>query len=158
MPVSTRGSHNSTKKRHCIAHFNGLVRGFYSDTFKKITMLNTVWYCYNMVDFHQNHHKRHPIVHPWQWDGTSFVSASPGLCSASVLAVLYALTVWRAHSTMEGIKNNGWIAMNNIFFWLRVRWFANDFHLWRSHKWKSLANPIMSDPKKIIIHGNECII
>ena len=39
----------------------------------------------------------------------------------------------------------------------RVRWFANDFHKWRSHELKSLANHIMSDPQ-IIIHGNECII
>ena len=39
----------------------------------------------------------------------------------------------------------------------RVMRFANDFHESRSHKWKSLANRIMSDPK-IIIHGNEFII
>ena len=39
----------------------------------------------------------------------------------------------------------------------RVRRFANDFHEWRSHDWKSLANRLRSDPK-IVIHGNECII
>ena len=33
----------------------------------------------------------------------------------------------------------------------------NDFHKWQSHKWKSLANRIMSDPK-IVIHGNECTV
>ena len=43
------------------------------------------------------------------------------------------------------------------FFGSRVRRFANDFHEWRSHEWKSLANRITSDPK-IVIHGNECII
>ena len=34
--------------------------------------------------------------------------------------------------------------------------FANYFHEWRSHEWKSLANGITSDPK-IVIQGNECI-
>ena len=42
-------------------------------------------------------------------------------------------------------------------FGSRVRRFANDFHEWRSHEWKSLANRITSDPK-IVIHGNKCII
>ena len=42
-------------------------------------------------------------------------------------------------------------------FGSRVRRFANNFHEWRSHEWKSLANRITSDPK-IVIHGNECII
>ena len=39
----------------------------------------------------------------------------------------------------------------------RGRRFANDFHEWRSHVWKSLVNRLMSD-SKIVIHGNECII
>ena len=43
-----------------------------------------------------------------------------------------------------------------IFGSLVIR-FANDFHESWSHKWKSVANCITSDPK-IIIHGNECII
>ena len=38
-----------------------------------------------------------------------------------------------------------------------VRRFANNFHEWRNHEWKFLANRITSDPK-IVIHGNECII
>ena len=42
-------------------------------------------------------------------------------------------------------------------FWSRVGWFANDFHEWRSHGWKSLANHLTSD-QKIVILGNECII
>ena len=46
-----------------------------------------------------------------------------------------------------------WIAI----FESRVRRFANNFHEWRSHGWKSLADHIKSDPK-IVIHGNECII
>ena len=41
-------------------------------------------------------------------------------------------------------------------FGSRVRRFANDFHEWRSHEWKSLANRITSDPK-IAIHGNEVL-
>ena len=45
----------------------------------------------------------------------------------------------------------------NNDFWSRVRWFANDFHEWRSHEWKSLANHLTSD-QQIVIHGNECII
>ena len=39
----------------------------------------------------------------------------------------------------------------------RVRRSANNFHKWRSHEWKWLANRITSDAK-IIIHGKECII
>ena len=35
--------------------------------------------------------------------------------------------------------------------------FANDFHLWLRHSWKSLANRLTRDPK-IVIHGNSCII
>ena len=54
------------------------------------------------------------------------------------------------------IKNNAWVNVNNDF-WSRVGWFANDFHEWRSHEWKSLANHLTSD-QKIVIHGNERII
>ena len=54
------------------------------------------------------------------------------------------------------IKNNAWVPVNNDF-WSRVRWFANDFHEWRSQEWKSLANHLTSD-QKIVIHGNKCII
>ena len=56
----------------------------------------------------------------------------------------------------DDIKNNAWVTVNNDFG-SRVRRFANDFHEWRSHEWKLLANRITSDPK-IVIHGNECII
>ena len=59
-------------------------------------------------------------------------------------------------NTQNDIKNNAWVTVNNDF-WVRVRRFANNFHEWRSHEWKSLANRITSDPK-IVIHGNECII
>ena len=43
------------------------------------------------------------------------------------------------------------------FSWSRMRWFANDFHEWRSREWKSLANHITND-QKIVIHDSECII
>ena len=55
------------------------------------------------------------------------------------------------------IKNSAWVTVNNDFFGSRVRRFANNFHEWRSHEWKPLANRITSDPK-IVSHGNECII
>ena len=35
--------------------------------------------------------------------------------------------------------------------------FANDFHSWLRHSWKSLANRLTRDPK-IVINGNSCII
>ena len=35
--------------------------------------------------------------------------------------------------------------------------FANDFHSWLRHSWKSLANRLTRDPK-IVIHSNSCII
>ena len=50
------------------------------------------------------------------------------------------------------IKNDVWVTVNNDF-WSPVRWFANDFHKWWNHKWKSLANCITSDKK--LFHGNE---
>ena len=35
--------------------------------------------------------------------------------------------------------------------------FADDFHSWLRHSWKSSANRLTRDPK-IVIHGNSCII
>ena len=57
------------------------------------------------------------------------------------------------HKILRIMHELPWITI----FGSRVRRFANDFHEWRSHEWKSLANRITSDPK-IVIHGNECII
>ena len=48
------------------------------------------------------------------------------------------------------IKNTAWVTVNNDFL-SRVRWFGNDFHEW------PLPIRLTSD-KKIVIHGNECII
>ena len=69
-----------------------------------------------------------------------------------------AISIW--WSDIDGLVQDirimhelPWITI----FGSRVRRFANDFHEWRSHEWKSLANRITSDPK-IVIHGNECII
>ena len=47
----------------------------------------------------------------------------------------------------KDIKNNAWVTVNNDF-WSRVGWFANDFHEWRSHEWKLLANHHTSAQKK----------
>ena len=44
-----------------------------------------------------------------------------------------------------------------MIFGSRVRQFANNFHEWRSHEWKSSANRFTSDPK-IVIQSNQCII
>ena len=44
-----------------------------------------------------------------------------------------------------------------MIFWSRVGWFANEFHEWWSHEWKSLTNHPTSD-QEVVIHGNECII
>ena len=43
-----------------------------------------------------------------------------------------------------------------IFVSLVMR-FANDFHSWLRHSWKSLANRLTRDTK-IGIHGNSCIL
>ena len=51
------------------------------------------------------------------------------------------------------IKNNAWVTANNDF-WPRVRWLANDFHEWRSHDWKSLANHLTSDQKSLFTITN----
>ena len=39
-------------------------------------------------------------------------------------------------------------------FWSRVGWFANDFHEWRSHEWKSVANNLTSDQKSLFTVTN----
>ena len=49
------------------------------------------------------------------------------------------------------------------FFLSRVGWFANDFHEWHSHEWKSSANhPIIGESShewpKIVIHGKPYVI
>ena len=67
----------------------------------------------------------------------------------------YRLSLWKRHHG-QNIKNNAWVTVNNDI-WSRVRWFANDFHVWRSHEWKSSANHLTSD-HKIVVLGNECII
>ena len=41
-----------------------------------------------------------------------------------------------------------------MIFWSRVGWFANDFHEWRSHEWKSLAKHLMSDQKSLFMVTN----
>ena len=70
--------------------------------------------------------------------------------------VIVMCPISRFHLTSTGIERLmhelPWITI----FGSRVRRFANKFHEWRSHEWKSLANRITSDPK-IVIHGNECI-
>ena len=57
----------------------------------------------------------------------------------------------------EDIKNNAWITVNKDFFGQEWGIFANDFHKWQSHEWKSLANHITSD-QKIVIPSNKCTI
>ena len=39
--------------------------------------------------------------------------------------------------------------MVNNDFWSLLRWFANDFHSWLRHSWKSLANHLTSDQKSL---------
>ena len=76
------------------------------------------------------------------------------------LHVNFIRITWQMHKkflcTTHEIKNTAWVTVNNDFL-SRVRRFGNDFHEWRSHEWKSLTNRLTSD-KKIVIHGNECII
>ena len=52
--------------------------------------------------------------------------------------------------------NNTFVTVNNDFLSL-MRRFGNDFHSWLRHSWKSLPNRFTRD-KKIVIHGNSCII
>ena len=47
--------------------------------------------------------------------------------------------------------------MSNDFFWSRVGWFANNFHVWRRNEWKLLANHLTSD-QNIVILGNTYVI
>ena len=59
------------------------------------------------------------------------------------------------------IKGMIWRIMHELpwitIFLSRVRRFGNDFHVWRSHEWKSSPNRLTSD-KNIVIRGYECII
>ena len=78
-----------------------------------------------------------------------------GCPRAKLMSSWLTLTAVNDKNVLE-IKNNAWVTVNNDFL-SRVRRFGNDFHEWRSHEWKSLPNRLTSD-KKIVIHGNECII
>ena len=51
----------------------------------------------------------------------------------------------RGHDSKD-IKIIAWIVLNNDFR-SRVRWFANNFHEWRMHEWKSLRDHITTDQK-----------
>ena len=42
-------------------------------------------------------------------------------------------------------------------FWSLVTWFANDFHSWLRHSWKSLANHLTRDQKSSFTHALFCI-
>ena len=42
-------------------------------------------------------------------------------------------------------------------FWSLVMWFANAFHSWLRHSWKSLVNRFTRE-QKIGIHCNSCIV
>ena len=64
--------------------------------------------------------------------------------------------VWASdyfYSFMWEIKNNAWITVNNDF-WPLVMWFANYFHEWQSHVWKSSANHITSDQNSLFTVTN----
>ena len=55
------------------------------------------------------------------------------------------------------IKNNAWVTSNNDF-WSQVRWFANDFHKWRTSSLVKIIGKSPHEWPKIVIHGNKCII
>ena len=77
-----------------------------------------------------------------------------------LLVIVVAMSVNQNDSVIvlwSDIKNNAWVTVNNDFWVTSEAICQYNFHGWRSHEWKSLANRIRSDPK-IVIHGNECII
>ena len=61
------------------------------------------------------------------------------------------------HKTACKKKYSTFVTVNNDFFRSLMLWFANDFHSWLRHSWKSLANQLTRD-RKIVIHGNSWII
>ena len=67
-----------------------------------------------------------------------------------------------AESCVQDIKECGRNKIIHSLPWITIFWslvmrFANDFHSWLCHSWKSLANHLTRD-RKIIIHGNSWII
>ena len=88
-------------------------------------------------------------VHKWEIKKNLMVSDNTLLIDSGLPSPDMVFTV--------SIRNNAWVIMNNDLLSL-VRRFGNDFHEWQSHEWKSLSNRLTSDKKKIVIHGNECII
>ena len=85
------------------------------------------------------------------------------LISSGLSYVIWYNVLAEASNTRKNdIINNAWVNVNNDFWVTReaiCQWFsfAYDFHEWRRHEWKSLANRLTSD-QTIVIHGNECII
>ena len=113
-----------------------------------------------VIDFLCQQHLPEVLLTYWSV-GSKRSQSTHILCSYRLVGgerSLLSDTVRYYYNTVQYIKNNAWVTVNNVvFFWSRVRWFANDFHEWQSHGWKSLANHLTSD-QKIFIHGNECII
>ena len=98
-----------------------------------------------IINIFQFTHRRHPTICTQRWDMAI-------LCEFRVWSMFYIGYCCAMYITYKIMHELLWITN----FWSRVRWFANGFHEWRSHEWKSLANHIMSDQK--IFHGNKCII
>ena len=90
-----------------------------------------------------------------QFEGLQFAEICGGntVFSLNVCWIYLGCAEWRSLKISRIMDELPWITI----FGSRVRWFANNFHDRRSHKWTSLANRFTSDPE-IVIRGKECII
>ena len=75
-----------------ISYFTQCVIFFIFETDQHCTIINTVWWRYNTVNFPPNPHKRHCIPCRWGWVryGVLFVNITPDACFASVIVKPYA--------------------------------------------------------------------
>ena len=74
-----------------------------------------------------------------------------------VTVMYFFSTVLRGDRDSHFLHAKPWKPGGEMSIFTAVRRFGNDFHSWLRHSWKSLPNRLTRD-KKIVIHGNSCII
>ena len=62
--------------------------------------------------------------------------------------IVFSGVVFSGHKIGCKNWNNAFVTLNNNFLSL-VMWFANDFHTWLRHLWKSFANHLTRDQKSL---------
>ena len=95
-----------------------------------------------------------PLI--WAWTNTWANNGDTGdlrrHCAHRHVIVMDPYHSWRVRNAWYLLQTYDTYRIMHELPWImivgsRVRQFANDFHEWQSHEWKSLANRITGDPR-----------